>query len=84
MSKKKFDLDILFDNYLKRGGVTKEQMNEVQYTETKRAFFGACGQMLVTLREDIAAIEKEEDAIEQLESMNDQVMNFWLEETKNS
>jgi hypothetical protein len=51
----------------------------MQKQETKRAFFGACGQMLVLLREDVAELD-DEKAIGTLEDMFSQVNSFWINE----
>jgi hypothetical protein len=54
-------------------------MHNVQKVETKRAFYGACGQILVLLREDIADLD-EDKAIHTLEDMFSQVNSFWIKE----
>lgn len=75
----KFNLENQYQQYLKRCGIDENKMHPVQKQETKRAFFGACGQMLVLLREDVAELD-DEKAIGTLEDMLNQVNSFWMKE----
>ncbi len=50
----KFNLEIQYQKYLERVGFKESQMGDTQRVETKRAFMGGCGQMLVILRDDIS------------------------------
>lgn len=74
-----FNLENQYQLYLERVGITESQMHPIQRAETKRAFMGACGQMLILLHKDLGALE-EDKAIEQLEDMMNQVQAFWLKE----
>lgn len=76
---KVFDLNHQFHLYLDRAGVTKNSLPEIQYSEMKRAFFGACGQMLILLRDDVGALPDEE-AIEMMDNLLNQVSDFWMSE----
>ena len=79
--KQQFDLNYQFGLYLRRVGFGGRQIPRVQYDEMKRAFFGACGQILILCRDDIGAIEDEHEAISTMKSLLDQVGDFWLNET---
>lgn len=77
----KFDLNYQWNLYLEKIGLKEESMFPIQLTETKRAFFAACGQMLLLLRDDIPQY-KADKAIEILENMTMQVKSFWEVEVK--
>lgn len=76
---KQFNLEHQWKLYLQRSGLDEGKMPADQIRETKRAFYGACGQMLVLLRDDAAALP-EDEAISMMQNMLDQVGNFWLKE----
>jgi len=73
----KFNLEDQYQEYLKLVKLNEETMHPAQKIETRRAFFGACGIMLVMLRDDIGGIEDEDEAIRVLEDLRDQVAKFW-------
>ena len=79
MEEQKFDLEHQFDLYMERMKLDKRKMPEIQLRETKRAFYGACGQMLLLLRDDVSALPDEE-GIKALDRMFNQVSSFWLRE----
>lgn len=66
--------------YLNKVGLSEKTMHPIQATETKRAFFGAAGQLIIYFRDGIGAME-EEQAIEAMEAMKSEVLNFWNNET---
>lgn len=74
-----FNLNVQWKKYLERSGVSEEKMPEDQRREMKRAFFGACGQMLILLRDDVS-IYPEAKAAGIMQKMLDQVGNFWQTE----
>ena len=76
----RFNLEKQYQLYLERVGISERKMHPTQKVETKRAFMGACGQMLILLRDDLGELE-EDKAIEQLQDMINQVQSFWLKET---
>ena len=80
MNKPEFNLEHQYQLYLERVGLKEAQMHPAQRTETKRAFMGACGQLLVLMQE-LASLP-EDDAVATLDDMICQVSNFWLTETK--
>lgn len=77
---KEFDLTHQFELYLERVGLKGKYMPEVQYTETKRAFFGACGQMLILLRNEVGKLS-EDDAMVIFENLLKQIGEFWNKQT---
>jgi hypothetical protein len=77
---KDFDLNYQWGLYLERAGVTEQQLGFVQASEMKRAFFGGCGQMIILMRDEVAA-QEDDKAIATMQDMLDQVGNFWLSET---
>lgn len=80
---KKYTIEHQFDLYLERCEVTKQQLSPIQYSEMKRAFFGAWGQLLILQREDLgdlADLEGDDKAADILQDMMNQAVNFWLAE----
>lgn len=75
-----FDLEYQYQLYLQRMSLKEETTSEDQKRETRRAFMGACGQMLILMRDDLPQLS-EEDGIKAMERMIEQVMNFFLKET---
>lgn len=73
----KFQIEYQYQLYLERVGLKEAQMGGVQRLETRRAFYGACGQMLVLLREGIGAIQDEIEAMSVLEDMSRQIIGFF-------
>ena len=72
----KVDIEKQFGLYLKMVGLKKEEMHPIQLQETKRAFFGAWGQLLALMKDDVSALPDEE-AVKVLQDMLNQVFNFW-------
>lgn len=81
MNKPEFNLEHQYQLYLERVGMKERQMPLIQRKELKRAFMGACGQMLILLRDDLSELD-ENEAVDTLQNMHEQVSNFWLVETK--
>jgi hypothetical protein len=71
-----FNIEFQYQAYLKRVGLKEVNMHPIQRQETKRAFMGAVGQMLVLLRDDLSELE-EDVAVMHLENMTQQVGYFW-------
>jgi len=81
MNKPEFKLEHQYQLYLERVGLKEFQMPLIQRKELKRAFMGACGQILIMLRDDVGKLE-ENEAIDTLDNLINQVSDFWLTETK--
>lgn len=77
---KQFDLEHHYQEYLKMVKLKESEMGATQRTEMKRVFMGACGQMLVMLRDELSKLD-EDVAIGKLQAMFDQVGNYFLKET---
>jgi hypothetical protein len=71
-----FSLETEWRLYLQRMGLDEARMHPAQLRETKRAFFGACGQMLILLRDKVGAME-EVDALTAYKNLMDQVEIFF-------
>lgn len=76
----KFTIEEQWHLYLKRVGLSEGILPEAQRVEMKRTFFGACGQMLFMLRDDIGALP-EEEGIEILEAIKSEVGKFWIDQS---
>lgn len=74
------NLDRQYQYYLQRVNLNEATMSPVQRVETKRAFFAACGQMLILMRDGIGNIENESDAIRTMDDLLNQVGNFWIKQ----
>lgn len=73
---KKFNLNHQYQLYLERVGLKESNMSPVQAKETKQAFFGAMGQMLVLQRDELAALS-DDDAVDTLQDMWEQVAKYF-------
>ena len=79
-TKKFFSLNDEFERYLKLVKLDKRRMPPYQLREIRRAFYGACGQILILSRDEVAAIESDDEAAEALQDMLNQVADFWTRE----
>ena len=52
-----FKLAYQWKLYLQQMGLEEEAMPAAQLRETKRAFYGACGQMLLLLRDGLPPLD---------------------------
>lgn len=76
----KFDLEHQFKLYLERVNFGNRALPEVQYIEMKRAFFGACGQLLLLMRDDLSELSDEE-GVQVLADLLNQVGDFWSKQS---
>lgn len=77
-----FNIEDQYQFYLNLVGLKEDKMHPVQKKQTKMAFYGAYGQLLVTLKEDVSRLETKK-AVKVLSDMLEQVDNFWKNEEKN-
>lgn len=77
----KFDLEYQYQLYLQRVGLDESLMHQVQKKETKQAFYGACGQILILLRDDLSTLD-EKKAMNAFQNLYNQVSNYFLNTTK--
>jgi len=76
-----FDIENQFDEYLSMVNIKKENMSDIQLQEIRRAYYGACGQLLVLLKDRVSALP-ELVAIAAMEDLNYQVAQFWTAESQ--
>lgn len=75
-----FDLNHQWSLFLERCDLKEVKMPEDQRREMKRAFMGACGQMLILLRDELGDYDDkhgEAASAKVLQNMMDQVGSFW-------
>lgn len=81
---KVFDLNHQWSLFMERCGVSAMTMPEDQHREMKRAFFGACGQLLIVFRDELNDYAEEKGEIAAayvMQDMLNQVGGFWQKET---
>ena len=79
--KEQFSIEKEWKLYLERVGLNEMTMHPDQNTETKRAFYGAYGQALIQISDEVAELE-EDTGVEVLTHLIDQVTIFWMEEVR--
>lgn len=77
MGNQKFDIEHQYQLFLKRMALKEEDMHPEQKKQLRQTFYGACGQMLILLRDDIGALT-ENEAIEVMQKMINQIGNYFL------
>ena len=75
-----FDIEFCYQRYLQQVKLNEKTMSPTQRTVMRYTFWGACGVMLLCFRNDISAIENEDDAVDTMQDMIDQVDAFWKQE----
>lgn len=75
-----FNLEHQYQLYLQRMALSEDTMHPQQKIQLRQTFFGASGQMLILLRDELSKLE-EEKAMETLQYLINQVGNFFLAET---
>jgi len=73
---KDFSIENQYKTYLERVNMKEESMHPVQRVELKRAFFGAVGQLLLLMRDEISELP-EDESLKVLESQYSEVLAFW-------
>lgn len=76
---KSFDLEYQYQLYLQKMKLDENLMTLTQKVETKRAFFGACAQLLFLFRDELSKLQ-ENEAIIILDRMKNQIANYFLEQ----
>ncbi len=72
-----YDLEYQYQEYLHREGVSEEKMGNTQRIETKRAFMGGIGQLLVLMRDGIGTVKDPVQGVTHMQNMMEQVKEFW-------
>jgi hypothetical protein len=75
-----FNLEHQYQLYLQRMALSESTMHPQQKIQLRQTFFGASGQILILLRDELSKLE-EEKAMETLQDLLNQVGNFFLSET---
>ena len=75
-----FNLEHQYQLYLQRMALSESTMHPQQKIQLRQTFFGASGQMLILLRDELSNLE-EEKAMETLQNLINQVGNYFLAET---
>jgi hypothetical protein len=79
MYMQKFNLEYQYQLYLQRMALSEDKMHPEQQKQLRQTFMGACGQILVMLRDDIPELE-ENKACNVLDDMMNQVSVFFTKE----
>lgn len=77
--KAQFSIEKQYHLYLERVGLDESRMHPIQRIETKRAFFGAFGQSIALLRDEVSEYD-DQQGVAILEDMWSQVGNFFITE----
>ena len=77
---KPFDLEEQYQLYLKRVALKEVEMMPLQRKQLRQVFMGACGQMLLLLRDEVSELE-EDKAIAVMQNMLNQISDYFLKET---
>lgn len=77
-----FNLETQYNLYLSRVGLHEDKMHTQQKKQLREAFYGACGQILILLKDELSKLE-EDKAVEVMESMIQQITTFFLQGRKN-
>ena len=75
-----FNLEHQYQLYLQRMALSESTMHPQQKIQLRQTFFGASGQILILLRDELSKLE-EDKAMETLQDLINQVGNFFLAET---
>jgi hypothetical protein len=75
-----FNLENQYQLYLKRVALKESEMHYTQKKQLRQTFIGACGQLLLLLRDELGELE-EDKAIETMQGMINQVSDYFLKET---
>lgn len=81
MGFKKIDLEQQYALFLERMDLDESKMHPQQKIQIKQTFFGAYGQALLALRDNVAT-QEENAAVETVKDILNQVQNFFLTELK--
>ena len=71
-----FNLEERYQFYLSKVELKEEDMSLEQRVETKRAFMAGCAEVLMLMTNRIADMD-EAEAIPKIDSLVDQVQEFW-------
>jgi hypothetical protein len=75
--KSTFNLEYQYQLYLQRVKLKESEMHPEQKKQLRQAFMGACGQLLVLLKDDLSQLE-ETEVMDVLEDMTKQVADYFI------
>ncbi len=73
---KEFSIEWQWGEYLRRVKLDPAKMSAIQFNETKRAFVGAYGQLLMSIKHDLADYT-EAEVIAIMQHMEGQVLDYF-------
>lgn len=73
-----FSLEHQYQIYLKRIGLSEDKMHPEQKKQLRQTFMGACGQLLLLMRDEVSSFD-EEKAVEIMQGMLQEVTNYFLD-----
>lgn len=79
MVKPEHKIEFMFNQYLMMTALDKLDKNSIQYKETKRAYYGAIGQLLLIQRDELTQLTDNE-AADTLESLLSETTEFWSQQ----
>lgn len=71
-----FSVEHQFGLYAELVKINKKNVSPTQWIETRRAFFGAWGQLLFLMRDDLTQLS-DDDGVDVMETMKNEVVRFW-------
>lgn len=72
-----YNIETHYRKYLHLMSLDESKMADIQRKQTRRAFYGAWGQLLILMRDGISTHE-EEEGINIMQAMLNQVAEFWI------
>lgn len=78
-NKKTKQIEKQFELYLEKMGLKQSEISDVQFIETRRAFYAGFGQLLILLLGDISD-QNEADAIADLDTLFTESQEFFANE----
>jgi len=76
----KFNLEYQYQLYLKRMKLHEDKMHPQQKKQLRETFMGASGQLIILLRDDVAALP-EDEGVKTMKDMLNQVADYFLKAT---
>jgi len=77
-----YNLEGRFQFYLQTVKLDKNKISIIQYEETRRAFFGACGIIMDIFKNRIPE-ETDENAFNIMTNLENQIKNFFIDQDNN-
>jgi hypothetical protein len=80
--KNPFNLEYQYQLYLTRMGLKEDSLHPIQKLQLKQTFMGACGQMLILLRDEVSKLPNDQ-AADILENFIHQIEKFFINQIQN-